>query len=96
MYRPHRSSIKYLAILSVVLVGTSCERILDKDPIGILDAGSFFQTEQDALQAVNAAYQPLTFSNTNIIFTGLLESWREMKPSQEEMAPGQVWSNSML
>ncbi|MFZ1713684.1 MAG: RagB/SusD family nutrient uptake outer membrane protein, partial [Saprospiraceae bacterium] len=65
MYRPHRSSIKYLAILSVVLVGTSCERILDKDPIGILDAGSFFQTEQDALQAVNAAYQPLTFSNTN-------------------------------
>lgn len=68
MYRPHRSSIKYLAILSVVLVGTSCERILDKDPIGILDAGSFFQTEQDALQAVNAAYQPLTFSNTNSNF----------------------------
>lgn len=25
----------------------------------------FFKTEQDALQAVNAAYQPLTFSNTN-------------------------------
>ncbi|MBK6478326.1 MAG: hypothetical protein IPF93_08550 [Saprospiraceae bacterium] len=43
MYRPHRSSIKYLAILSVVPVGTSCERILDKDPIGILDADHFFK-----------------------------------------------------
>lgn len=43
----------------------SCEGILDKEPIAILDAGSFFQTEEDAVQALNAAYQPLLFSNNN-------------------------------
>ncbi len=44
---------------------TACQGILDKEPIAILDAGSFFQTEADAVQAMNAAYQPLLFNNTN-------------------------------
>ncbi|MBK9256790.1 MAG: RagB/SusD family nutrient uptake outer membrane protein [Saprospiraceae bacterium] len=43
----------------------SCEGILDKDPIAVLDAGSFFQTEDDAVQAINSAYNPLLFSNGN-------------------------------
>jgi len=43
----------------------SCQGILDKEPIATLDAGSFFQTEADAVQALNAAYQPLLFSNEN-------------------------------
>lgn len=43
----------------------SCQGILDKDPIGILDAGSFFQTADDAEQAMNAAYEPLLFNNAN-------------------------------
>ncbi|MBC7884849.1 MAG: RagB/SusD family nutrient uptake outer membrane protein [Saprospiraceae bacterium] len=43
----------------------ACESILDKDPIAILDAGSFFQSEADAVQAINAAYNPLLFNNTN-------------------------------
>ncbi len=43
----------------------ACEGILDKEPIAILDAGSFFQTEADAVQAVNAAYSPLLFNNGN-------------------------------
>ncbi len=43
----------------------ACEKILDKDPLGRLDSGSFFQTAGDALQAVNAAYEPLTFGNKN-------------------------------
>ncbi len=43
----------------------ACEGILDKEPIAILDAGSFFQTEADAIQAVNAAYGPLLFNNGN-------------------------------
>ncbi|MFN0176089.1 MAG: RagB/SusD family nutrient uptake outer membrane protein [Saprospiraceae bacterium] len=43
----------------------SCQSILDKEPIAILDGGSFFQTEEDAVQALNAAYQPLVFSNEN-------------------------------
>ena len=55
---------KYIAFFSV-LVLASCQNILDKEPLGILDAGSFFQTANDAIQATNAAYQPLLFSSEN-------------------------------
>jgi len=43
----------------------SCQGILEKDPLATLDAGSFFQTAGDALEAINAAYQPLLFSASN-------------------------------
>lgn len=43
----------------------SCNDILDKDPLGILDAGSFFQSAEDAEQAINAAYKSLLFNNEN-------------------------------
>ncbi len=43
----------------------SCEGILDKEPLGILDAGSFLQTAEDAVQTINAAYRPLMFNNEN-------------------------------
>ena len=52
-------------LLPLALAFTACTGILDKEPIATLDAGSFFQTEDDAVQALNAAYQPLVFSNTN-------------------------------
>jgi len=52
-------------ILPLALIFASCQGILDKEPIAILDAGSFFQTEDDAEQALNAAYQPLVFSSSN-------------------------------
>lgn len=54
-------------ILSIALLFTlsACQGILEKDPLGTLDAGSFFQTADDALQAVNAAYQPLLFCSAN-------------------------------
>ena len=56
--------IIYLLFMSSLTI-ISCQGILDKDPIGILDAGSFFQTSDDAVQAINAAYEPLLFNNTN-------------------------------
>ena len=52
-------------LLSIVFCLTSCQSILNKEPIATLDAGSYFQTADDAVQAVNAAYEPLTFSNSN-------------------------------
>jgi starch-binding outer membrane protein, SusD/RagB family len=55
---------KYTLIVLVLLLN-ACKGFLDKDPIATLDAGSFFQTQDDAIQAVNAAYKPLTFSNGN-------------------------------
>lgn len=55
----------YFKYLLFPLVLSSCQGFLDKEPIAILDAGSFFQTEADAIQAINAAYQPLLFNNAN-------------------------------
>ncbi len=52
-------------IILLLLALTSCQDILDKEPLGILDAGSFFQTSEDAVQALNAAYGPLLFNSEN-------------------------------
>ena len=54
-----------LTIILVLFQPSGCEAILDKEPIAILDAGSFFQTENDAVQSINAAYNPLLFNNAN-------------------------------
>jgi starch-binding outer membrane protein, SusD/RagB family len=59
-----RIIMKYTLFTAVLLL-TACKGFLDKDPIATLDAGSFFQTEADAIQAINAAYKPLTFSTGN-------------------------------
>ncbi len=58
-----KSTLYLLAFSCLALV--SCEGILDKDPLGTLDAGSFFQTAADAESAINAAYEPLLFNNNN-------------------------------
>ncbi len=54
----------YLLLISLLSL-LSCEGILDKDPLGTLDVGSFLQTSDDAIQAINAAYEPLLFNNNN-------------------------------
>lgn len=52
-------------LFAAVFALGSCQGILDKEPIATLDAGSFFQSEADAVQALNAAYSPLLFNNRN-------------------------------
>ncbi len=52
-------------LFAAVFALSSCQGILDKEPIATLDAGSFFQSEADAVQALNAAYSPLLFNNRN-------------------------------
>ena len=66
----NNKKIKYHLIykafgLIMVIIAVSCSKILDKDPIATLDSSSFFQTAEDANQAINAAYNPLLFNNTN-------------------------------
>ena len=56
---------KHVFGISLFFVCSACADILDKEPIGILDTGSFFKTAQDAEQAVNAAYNSLLFNNEN-------------------------------
>lgn len=60
-----KSIMKSILVASVLLAWSGCEGVLDKEPLGILDAGSYFKTANDAILAVNAAYHPLLFSNDN-------------------------------
>ena len=57
--------LRIIPLLALTLIFVGCQGILDKTPLGILDAGSYFQTSDDATQAVNAAYGPLLISNNN-------------------------------
>jgi hypothetical protein len=57
-------SIRLLPIL-VLFTIASCDGILDKEPLGRLDANSFFTSANDGIQAVNTAYSYLPFSNNN-------------------------------
>ena len=55
----------YIIAWSLLLVAGSCTKVLDKPPIGRLDATSYFKTASDAIQGINAAYQPLLFNSSN-------------------------------
>ena len=77
-----QSTLKIAFFISL-LPFMSCEGILDKDPIAILDAGSYFQTEADAVQAINAAYNPLLFNNANNNFY-----WAMAVITGDEAIPG--------
>jgi len=54
-------------IVALMLGGMllSCSDVINKEPLGILDASAFIKTPDDAIQAVNAAYEPLLISNNN-------------------------------
>ncbi|MCB9352481.1 MAG: RagB/SusD family nutrient uptake outer membrane protein [Lewinellaceae bacterium] len=54
----------FLLILAAI-AAVSCESILDKEPLGQLDADTFFKSSSDAVQAINAAYEYLLFSSEN-------------------------------
>jgi hypothetical protein len=54
----------YTSVLFILLC-TSCGDILDKEPLGRLDADNYFKTAEDAIQGVNAAYSPLLMNNSN-------------------------------
>ncbi|MFZ4561291.1 MAG: RagB/SusD family nutrient uptake outer membrane protein [Saprospiraceae bacterium] len=53
------------SLFAVTWLCLSCEGILEKEPLGQLELNNFFNNPQDAVQAINAAYKQLTFSNEN-------------------------------
>ena len=53
---------KFRYILSCFLLGltlSSCNGFLDKEPWDSIDTSKSFQAAEDAIAAVNGAYQPL-------------------------------------
>jgi len=65
--------IQSIALITLwVLLLTSCSGLLDKEPLGRLDADTYFRTADDAEQAVNTAYRPLLINNSNNNFYWVL------------------------
>jgi hypothetical protein len=51
--------IQSLSIALVLLITAGCKKYLDKAPLDTINSSNFFKTTTDAINAVNAAYQPL-------------------------------------
>jgi hypothetical protein len=62
----------YIILLLAIIALPACNSLLDKDPLGRLDADQFFLTADDAEQAVNTAYSPLLINNNNNNFYWVL------------------------
>jgi len=56
-----RTQILKFGWIIVLLAG--CQKYLDKPLLGVYSNNSFYQTKDQAIQAVNAAYQPLSFTS---------------------------------
>lgn len=61
--RKHLYTPILLGLLALSLV--ACSDILDKEPLGVLDADNYFKTAEDAIQGINATYKPLLMNNAN-------------------------------
>lgn len=58
--------MKKILFLSIIFLATSCQKeFLDRDPIGKLTSATFFKTEEQAVQAVNAIYQQMRVWETH-------------------------------
>lgn len=64
----NRYRVGFLVILAVMLSFTfySCDSLLNKEPLGELTSGTFFETPEDAIQATNASYAHLRSFNVHV------------------------------
>jgi len=53
----------YGLMIMLIFSGISCKKFLTKEIQGVYPADQFYQTSSQAVAAINAAYQPLTFTN---------------------------------
>ena len=51
--------IKYISFALLLLALSGCKKYLDKAPLDSINTSNFYQTSDDAISAINAAYQPL-------------------------------------
>lgn len=52
-------------IIFLLFVLTGCKKFITKDIVGQYPETEFFKTQQQAILAINATYQPLSFSHSN-------------------------------
>lgn len=58
-----KNFLLYSLMILLILSGISCKKYLTKEIQGVYPADQFYQTSDQAVVAINAAYQPLTFTN---------------------------------
>ena len=51
--------IKFIFLIVLVLTFGSCKKYLDKAPLDSVNTSNYFKTSTDAINAVNACYQPM-------------------------------------
>jgi len=51
--------LQYVLLAVVVIASGSCKKYLDKAPLDTVNTSNYFQTADDAINAVNACYQPM-------------------------------------
>ena len=54
-----KSLIKYTSVFMLAVTLAGCEKYLDREPLDSVNPTNFFKTEDDAVAAINGAYQPL-------------------------------------
>ncbi|TAN16708.1 MAG: RagB/SusD family nutrient uptake outer membrane protein [Chitinophagaceae bacterium] len=52
-------SFKYIFFIGMLAVLTGCQKYLVKAPLDSINTANYWQTPQDAINGINAAYQPL-------------------------------------
>ncbi|HYK46889.1 MAG TPA: RagB/SusD family nutrient uptake outer membrane protein [Parafilimonas sp.] len=61
-----KKDIVYRGLIALVVFSTTgCKKFLEKDLEGVYPETEFYQTQAQAILAINAAYQPLAFSTTH-------------------------------
>jgi hypothetical protein len=58
-----KKSFIYSLITVLIFSGMSCSKFLTKDPQGVYPTDQFYQTSDQAIVAINSAYQPLNFKS---------------------------------
>jgi hypothetical protein len=53
-------------VLLLILIITGCKKFITKNPVGEYTESEFYQTKEQAILAINAAYQPLAFTTANV------------------------------
>ena len=57
--------IPVLFIMALYLSNTGCKKFITKEIVGDYPESQFYKTQAQAILAINAAYQPLAFTNAN-------------------------------
>ena len=54
-----KTNITTLSFVLILLLSAGCKKYLDKVPLDTINSSNFFKDSTDAINAINAAYQPL-------------------------------------